>query len=234
MPCRSSRANWRTLLQVHRRGDSGSPRVVGSTNRSRSARKAGSLSVVFFRPPPGRRIRSLPSWASGVCRSSSSPWRIARRDTPVHRETREMPRDPKTWASAAATKRRNRSSRCGSSSSKRCAMLGSPSAIPQREYHSSFRKWYSYFLTIPNGGRPIARLPLQNLPHTIGKLGNGLHRPSGSPRVRRRQGPGNAKNLHPGLPPAAALGTFRAFGCAGMEPGLSPPRRIQRRSSGKR
>src|SRR4029077_16115526 len=42
-PCACSAcASRRTLLQVHRNGDSGSPRVVGSTSASRSGSSVGS------------------------------------------------------------------------------------------------------------------------------------------------------------------------------------------------
>ena len=48
----------RWLRAVHNSGDSGSPRVVDSTNARRSDSNVGSLSVVFLRPPPGRRRRA--------------------------------------------------------------------------------------------------------------------------------------------------------------------------------
>src|SRR5262249_45950475 len=44
--------NRRTLLQVHRNGDSGSPRVVGSTSASRSATNVRSLTIASLRPAP--------------------------------------------------------------------------------------------------------------------------------------------------------------------------------------
>jgi hypothetical protein len=53
----SSSASLRTLLLVHRKGDSGSPRLTGSTHRSRSASKVGSLTTARLRPPPDRRMR---------------------------------------------------------------------------------------------------------------------------------------------------------------------------------
>ena len=43
-------ASWRVLLQVHRSGDIGSPRVSGAINSSRASRIAGLLSRTFLRP----------------------------------------------------------------------------------------------------------------------------------------------------------------------------------------
>src|SRR5260370_27197873 len=58
-PCACSAcASRRTLLQVHRNGDSGSPRVVGSTNASRSGSSVGSLQIAGFPPAPAPPIRS--------------------------------------------------------------------------------------------------------------------------------------------------------------------------------
>src|SRR5665647_2362252 len=54
----SSLAKFRRLLQVQSKGDSGSPRLVGSTSVSRSDKSVGSLSTLFLRPPPGTRILS--------------------------------------------------------------------------------------------------------------------------------------------------------------------------------
>src|SRR5712691_5171380 len=53
----SSVANCRTLLQVHRSADSGSPRVTGSTNASRSRFRVASWSTVRFLPAPFRLLR---------------------------------------------------------------------------------------------------------------------------------------------------------------------------------
>lgn len=53
------------LLQVQRRVDSGSPRVLGSINASRSARRVGSCTVRGLRPPPARRIRPAGGKSSG-------------------------------------------------------------------------------------------------------------------------------------------------------------------------
>jgi len=60
------------LLHVHRSAHIGSPRVVGSTSRSRAARIPGLVSVIGLRPAPGRRTRrTAPS--SGGSRSSFWP-----------------------------------------------------------------------------------------------------------------------------------------------------------------
>jgi hypothetical protein len=45
-------ANFRVLLQVHRNGDIGSPRVVGSTNASNVATNSGTVADSDFRPRP--------------------------------------------------------------------------------------------------------------------------------------------------------------------------------------
>jgi hypothetical protein len=45
------------LLQIQRKGDSGSPRVSGSIKYSSESRSLGSLAVIFLRPAPERRIR---------------------------------------------------------------------------------------------------------------------------------------------------------------------------------
>jgi len=49
--CCNSAASLRMLLQVQRSGDSGSPRVTGSTSRSRSRSRVGSFATAFLRPP---------------------------------------------------------------------------------------------------------------------------------------------------------------------------------------
>src|SRR5260221_14521921 len=111
----SSVASLRTLLHVQRRGDSGSPRVSGSTNRSRSSRRLASLLTVVLRPPPIRRIR--PSVVPPFSCSSLIPWLMALRESPVARETAEIPPHPIATASLAATSRRDRSLRSPATSS---------------------------------------------------------------------------------------------------------------------
>src|SRR5687767_9395857 len=142
---RSSSASFRTLLHVHRRGDSGPPRVTGSTRRSRSSRSVGSVSVVRFRPPPGRRIRTVP--AGGPSVSSLIPAPITRRDTPVARATVLAPPHPIAIASLAAHSRRARSSRCRASNSNR-RLIASTSAMPHSLAQSP-ALCYVYSLTSP-------------------------------------------------------------------------------------
>ena len=76
-PSRSSAARFRTLLVVHRRGDSGSPRVTGSISDSKSRNNVGSVSVTCLRPAPGRRIRCACAGCAGGFRrteASLKPW----------------------------------------------------------------------------------------------------------------------------------------------------------------
>ena len=68
---------------VHRRGDSGSPRLWVSTNRSRSARSVGSAVVTGVRPAPGRRTR--PGSSRSPVSSSRQPRRIVFSAIPVAR-----------------------------------------------------------------------------------------------------------------------------------------------------
>jgi hypothetical protein len=61
----NSWASLRTLLQLQRSGDSGSPRLSGSINRSKSLTSVASCSTVRLRPPPGLRI--APPEGTGAC-----------------------------------------------------------------------------------------------------------------------------------------------------------------------
>src|SRR2546430_5943660 len=70
----NSLANLGVLLQVHRNGDIGSPRVTGSNSRSKSCSSVSSRSVLVLRPPPGRRIRSEERRVGKECRSRWSPY----------------------------------------------------------------------------------------------------------------------------------------------------------------
>src|SRR5712692_5671824 len=101
------RARVRVLFAVQRRGESGAPEVVGSTSPSRSRSSVGSLSIVRFRPPPGRRTR--PAGMRARDRSSPSPRAIVDVEIPVARATRAMPPRPRARASVAAHTRRDRS-----------------------------------------------------------------------------------------------------------------------------
>ena len=55
----SSSASLRTLLDVQRNGDSGSPLVTSSISPSKSLRSVLSRSIARFRPPPTLRTRTL-------------------------------------------------------------------------------------------------------------------------------------------------------------------------------
>jgi hypothetical protein len=107
-----SLANCIVLLQVQHNGDWGSPRVTGSTNRSKAASSAGSAVVQRFRPPPGARKRSGMGDEGFFARATSSrkPLRTVCGDIPVARHTASTPPQPYARASAAAHCRRIRSS----------------------------------------------------------------------------------------------------------------------------
>ncbi len=83
----SASASRRTLLQVQRNGDSGSPRVVGSTSASRSAQQRRVLRTAGLRPAPGRRTR--PDGSS--CANSLRPRPIVLGAMPVAIATAAMP-----------------------------------------------------------------------------------------------------------------------------------------------
>src|SRR5438067_8204215 len=108
----------RPLRQVHRNGDPGSPRVVGSTSAARSASRVGSLQIAGLRPAPGRRTRSDGS----SCANSFRPRPIVLGAMPVAIATAAMPPYPAANASAAATRRRPRSSRNGATVKNRSRM----------------------------------------------------------------------------------------------------------------
>src|ERR1017187_1521751 len=95
-------------LQIHRRGDSGSPRVSGSIRRSNETSSLGSRSTMFFRPAPDRRTRPGIAFPSAISRI---PLTMAFRETPLARRILETPPYPKARASLAAISRRLRSSR---------------------------------------------------------------------------------------------------------------------------
>ena len=108
----SAAASCRTLFEVQRSGDSGSPDAVGSTSPSRSASRVGSFARVLFRPPPGRRTRP-------GCRAAARPpvpvrpRSIVEYAIPVARATPLMPPRPAARASVAAQIRRARSVKAG-------------------------------------------------------------------------------------------------------------------------
>ena len=80
MPC-SSAASLRRLLQVRRKGDSGSPRVTGSTSRSGSRNNFRSWLTVVLRPPPDVEYDSED--ALPVPSIRDIPRRMAALDIPV-------------------------------------------------------------------------------------------------------------------------------------------------------
>src|SRR5260370_39469223 len=88
----SSVASLRTLLHVQRRGDSGAPRVSGSTNRYRSSRRLASLLTVDLLPPPIHPIR--PPGVPPFSCSSLIPCLMSLLASPVPRETAEIPPHP--------------------------------------------------------------------------------------------------------------------------------------------
>src|ERR1700722_6756665 len=142
-----SRRLWlslRRLLEVHSSGDCGSPRVSGSTSARRSSSKFASVSLRGLRPPPPRRTRSK----SGVspARNSASPRPIVLRAIPVARITAMIPPCPADVASAAAKRRRPRSSSTGARASKRWRMADS-SITPKR-----------YSLATPEGIPPANKI----------------------------------------------------------------------------
>ena len=101
----------RVDFTVHRNGDIGSPRTSGSTSASSAGRRPGSRSAALG-PPPGRRTR--PSGSSPAS-SSATPRETLPSRIPAARATTRMPPCPSARASAPATSRRYRSSRCGNS-----------------------------------------------------------------------------------------------------------------------
>lgn len=70
--------------EPRRRGDSGSPRVTGSTNASRAGTISGDLASILGRPAPGRRTLTIGSLETPAP-SSSIPARIVVREIPVAR-----------------------------------------------------------------------------------------------------------------------------------------------------
>src|SRR5260370_805008 len=97
------------LVEPVTRGDPESPLVTGSTNRSKSSLSLGSLLTLLLRPPPLRRTRPSSAW--GPSCSSCIPSLITCRDSPVARDTAEIPPQPSDNASLAANRRRVRSVR---------------------------------------------------------------------------------------------------------------------------
>ena len=103
----SSPASASSDSAVHRSGDSGSPRVTGSTKASSAAGSPGSTCSARLRPAPGRRTR-----AAGATPPDNSliPSEIVSRATPVTDATSATPPYPSDRASAASHSLRARSS----------------------------------------------------------------------------------------------------------------------------
>src|SRR5450631_1876556 len=110
MACRtnSSAANACVLLHVQRSGDSGSPRVIGSTSFSSAGHTSG-CATSYGRLPALRRTLTT---SSGVApaRASSRPLRTVLIAMPVARATAATPPQPIAPASVPAHSRRARSS----------------------------------------------------------------------------------------------------------------------------
>jgi hypothetical protein len=77
-------ASFAALLHVHRKGDIGSPRVSGSTSRSKASVTPGCVCSMPGRPAPGRRIRLAVVTPAA---NSIRPARIVVRDNPVAADT---------------------------------------------------------------------------------------------------------------------------------------------------
>ena len=92
-------------FDVHRNGDSGSPRVAGSTSASSASTKPGSVSVSGLRPPPERRTRPTDD-ASPAPPNSRTALDTVGSDTPAARATALIPPRPRLRASAPITTRR--------------------------------------------------------------------------------------------------------------------------------
>ena len=109
-PCwDSSAARFAKLLHVQRRGDIGSPRLVGSTRASSAAISVGCSSTRDFLPAPGFRCR--PGSSTSRRFSSWRPLRMVRSESPVALATATIPPRPNDSASVAAHRRRPRSSK---------------------------------------------------------------------------------------------------------------------------
>src|ERR1700722_20298237 len=110
MPCRanSSAANACVLLHVQRRGDSGSPRVIGSTSFSSAGHTSG-CATSYGRLPALRRTFTTSSRVAPA-RASSRPLRTVLIAMPVARATAATPPQPIAPASVPAHSRRARSS----------------------------------------------------------------------------------------------------------------------------
>ena len=102
------------ILAADKHGDSGSPRVAGSTSPSMAWTSSGSKVVNALRPPPG--LRTCPGSIYRPDSKCSVPRRIVVCANRVARATAATPPRPIAWASVAAHSRRCRSSSADASS----------------------------------------------------------------------------------------------------------------------
>ena len=105
---RNAAASFARLFDAHISGRIGSPIVTGSTNWRRLSSSVGSVAISVGPPPPGRR--TSPDSEPGSARSFI-PRPIVLRAIPVAWDAAVIPPRPAVLASAAASKRRDRSFR---------------------------------------------------------------------------------------------------------------------------
>src|SRR5689334_17854614 len=151
----SASARWRVDLVVHTSGDSGSPRVCGSTSAVNAGPSPGSFSVAGLRPPPGARTRPARSTPPS---SSRTPRATVSGCTPVATATALIPPRPSSAASAPSTRRRCRSSKYGRSTAYRratesetCASLAIAQTVGPPE-----RKTYLISSRVLTSERPVS------------------------------------------------------------------------------
>src|SRR5680860_90955 len=149
----SAAASCRVLFEVQRNGDSGSPRVAGSTRASRSLTRRGFVCLMDLRPPPGRRTRSETSRPSS---SSPTAFCTVERDIPVASATLAMPPRPIARASAAATIRHWRSLRWGNTMASLDAKGWSGAATPPVYF---LRAQIAWIIPLRALSAEISRLP---------------------------------------------------------------------------
>jgi len=147
---------FRWLRDVQSNVDSGSPRVAPSTNLRSAGSNPSSLTVVFRRPPPGRRERALSHKGARPASCSRSSWipiPIVRHAYPVARDTIAMPPCPNARASPATKRRRARSLRVSRIRANRSATAASASARFFMTRQRSSAPWLStpYFAAVPKG-----------------------------------------------------------------------------------
>ena len=115
-------ASFSMLFDTQINGRMGSPSVAGSTRRLSAGMSPGSFSQTERRPPPARRTRPF---GSGCASRSCLPRLIVERASPVIFETIARPPRPAVRTSAAANKRRPRSSSREPTASHRSRMAAS-------------------------------------------------------------------------------------------------------------